>query len=366
MKTRFILFILLLLPVFLIAQTASPESEKNLALKIREANKCLYSEPQKAIDLSYEVFKETTDYELKITALAIIINGYSSLHEVGKALEYSEEAMKIAQKSNSIPHQIWALGLMGEQYQVGGQNTISRELLDRAKNLIASADFSEESEALALGNIYAIIGNGYKDEIDCKYAIQNYDKAIQAYKPFLHNSAAKNNLALVYLEKGDCLLELNTGAQAKEYYQKAIQISEESGLREYLQRGKTALAKAESELNNFEISSALATELLHETNSNLPVELKNSLFQTLAANRLKTGNLESFKKYESEFLRTSEELNAVKNRVYEQVLDFMEHNQPEKNQLKNNYLYVLLIPFAGIGIFELCYKKRRKHHAETD
>lgn len=357
MLTRSLLFILLLLPGFLIAQTAPAENETNRALKIREANKCLYSEPQKAINLSYEVFKETADYELKITALAIIINGYSSLHEVGKALEYSEEAMKIAQKSNSIPHQIWALGLMGEQYQVGGQNTISRELLDRAKDLIASADFSEESGALALGNIYAIIGNGYKDEIDCKYAIQNYNKAIDAYKPYLHNSAAKNNLALVYLEKGDCLLELNTAGRAKEYYQKAILISEESDLQEYLQRGKTALAKAESRLNNFEISSALASDLLNE--AHLPVELKNKVYRTLATNGLNTGDLESFKKYETEFIQTSKELNSIKNRVYEQVLDFMENNQPEKNRSKNNYLYGLLIPFAGIGIFELFYKKRR-------
>lgn len=356
----FLLFTFLTMTKTIIAQK---KDNPSLSLKIREANSYLYSNPQKAIEISREVYQKTKDDDIKITALAVVINGYSSTNQIRKALEYSEKAIQIANKSNSITHQIWALGLMGEQYQVAGQNNISRELLNRAKSLIASADFSEESKALALGNIYAIVGNGYKDEIDCKYAVQNYDMAIDAYQPYVHNSAAKNNLALVYLEKGDCLLELNSLDQAKKYFNDAIRISKESELQEYLRRGKTRLVKVESEMGNYETSSLLAEKLLNESSPELPVELKNSLFRTLSFNSLKQGNLKHFQKYEKKFLETSKEIKSIKNSVYDQVLDFMETDSSNSKNINFTFLYGILIPVLGMGVFEFFFrKKKHKNH----
>lgn len=366
MKTLFRFFCLFCLFCFLVSQvSAQAQTPDDLNLKLQEANQKLYSNPDKAIDLGFQVFHATHDPALEITALAVIVNGYSSNNEIGKALEYSKQAMTIADRSKNTSHRIWALGLLGEQYQVAGQNVISRELLNQAKNLISLADFSEESKALALGNIYAIVGNGYKDEIDCKFAIQNYDLAIDAYQPYIHNSAAKNNLALVFLEKGDCLLELGELNEAKNHYLEAIKISKESDLTEYLQRGKTGKAKAESKSGNFKNSSDLALELLEDKNPTLSLILKNDLYQTLAYNYLKENDLENFNIYDEKYKRTSQEILNIKNSKSEQVLNFIEQESLPENNFSLSFLYAFLILLLLIGIFEFIQKKKKNASSKT-
>lgn len=348
-----ICFLLMLNPVL-----AQDKDEFNRM--IQDANSHVYSNPEKAIELGLDIFQQSKDSDIQITALAIVVNGYSSIHEIGQALNYSQKAMKIAEKSGSVSHQIWALGLMGEQYQVGGQNIISRVLLNKAKNLIFSADLSEESKALALGNIFAITGNGYKDEIDCKYAIQNYDRAIEAYQPFFDNSAAKNNLALVYLEKGDCLLDLNLLNEAKKYYENAIQIALESNLQEYRQRGKTGIAKIESKLGNYEKSSFLSLALLNESAPELPLKLKNEVYQVLAFNSLKQESFEDFEFYNNAYSTTSQEILVSKNKIYEQVLNFIEKKSSVQKSSFNLPVIAFVILFLAIIIFEYLFQTKNK------
>lgn len=351
-------FLIPQIPVF--AQT-----KEELNRKVQEANQKLYSNPKEAIDIGLQVLHTNPDPEIEMMALVVIVNGYSFHNEIGKALEYSKQAMSIADKSNNTSHRVWALGLLGEQYQVAGQNMISRELLDQAKNLISIAEFPEESKALALGNIYAIVGNGYKDEIDCKFAIQNYDLAIDAYQPYSHNSAAKNNLALVFLEKGDCLLELNMLNEAKNYYLEAIKISKESELTEYLQRGKTGKAKVESKLGNYKISSDLALEIIQNENSKLSLTVKNDLYQTLAYNYLKENDLENFHVYDEKHNLTSQEILDIKKSKSEQVLNFIEGESLPENNTSLRFLYAFLFLLLLIGIYEFTQIKRKQSTQKT-
>lgn len=352
-------FFIFSLPVF-----SQKESEEELTLRLQHANQSLYHDPENAISLGTYVYNHTRNNDTKITALAIIVNGYASLHQTGNALRYSKKALQLADRSKSKAHKIWAMGLMGEQYQLAGQNAISREYLNEAKNLIATAGFTKESEALSLGNIYAITGNGYKDEIDCEYAIENYDLAIASYLPFHpESSAARNNLALAYLEKGNCLLELRQLQDAVDYFNKALEIAREYELREYREKGEVGLAIAASKMGDYKESSAAALHLVTEIDTVLHLELKKDLYEVLATNYLAVDSLEKFRNFESKLNRASEEIENLNNRKFQEALQFIEEEAGQDHDPLNPnriILYVVLIFTVPIAVYEGIRRMRKQ------
>lgn len=166
-----ILTLLWLCFCFLTPKFSPAQEEKEFAKELQEANLSVYQDAEKAVELSTYIYKNAKQTDTRMSALVTLVNGYTALNESGEALKYATRTFELADSSDNVQYKIWALGLLGEQYQLSHLNGISREYLDKAEALIQNSDLSEEAIAVSRGNIFAIKGNGYKDEIDCEYSL---------------------------------------------------------------------------------------------------------------------------------------------------------------------------------------------------
>lgn len=341
---------------FLTPKFSLAQEEKEFAKELQEANLSVYQDAEKAVELSTYVYKNAKHTDTKITALVTLVNGYTALNQSGEALKYATKTFELAESSENVQYKIWALGLLGEQYQLSHLNDISREYLDKAEVLIQNSNLSEEVIAVSRGNIFAIKGNGYKDEIDCDYAIKNYDLAIDSYKEIPEYSAARNNLALVFLEKGNCLLELNDLEPAERNFHLTLDIAEPNELEEYIQRAKLGLAMIQARKGEFENSKDNAEELLDAIDTTLQPKLKNDLFLLLKENYLALGFLDKYHFYKLKYENSSREIADLEENQFQQVLQFVEaksYSEPKSLGAEKIVLYVLLLLAASILFWEL-------------
>lgn len=321
------------------------QPKKEFAAELEEANRSVYSDAKKAVALSTIVYKKAKMTETRIFALITMVNGYTALQQNGEALKYASETWKLARESDNIQHKIWALGLLGEQYQLSNLNGISRTYLEKAENLIHHSTLSKEARAVSLGNIYAIKGNGYKDEIDCGYAIKIYDMAIASYRAVPENPVARNNLALVFLEKGNCLLDLNHLKPAEENFQKAYRIATQNELEEYIHSAGVGLAKIASLKGDFRSAKASLEKILSVMDTAPNPKMKAEIYDLLKENCLALGLPDQYRFYQHRYTLAAEELNQLRNTQFENVLDFV-NGQPLQDEQQTHaveYIFYLLL-----------------------
>lgn len=298
------------------------QETKSFTAQLKEANILIYQNPEKAIAISQEVYDKASDLETRITALAILVNGYGAKGEMGKALKLASEGVNLTADTNNIELKVSTLGSLGEQYQLIHLNKVARKYLDEAAALLEKASFPEEIRANIKGNLFAVKGNTYKDDIDCEYAIENYDLAIQSYMNFPDNPSVRNNLTLVYLEKGDCLMELSETEEAKKFYQQALELAKENKLQEYRIKGELGIAKIQAKEGEVYLSNQTALRLVKEVDTLLFLDIKNELFSLLADNFLELKNVGQYEHFHQLKNQVAEEIEKRENSAFEHALYF--------------------------------------------
>lgn len=328
-----------------------------LQKELERAQSLIYKKsPQEAVDLSLEIYEKATDLNTQISILITLVNAYTALHENDKAMTYAIKAKDIAKASKNIHLQARTLGLLGEQYQLYHLNSISREYLKQAEKLLNNSNLTSEMVAISQGNIYAVIGNSYKAQIDCKYAIENYDKAITAYKSVPSSSSAQNNLALAYVEKGNCLLETKDFENAKINFNNAKNIASANGLLEYLNYAELGLAKIETINKQFDLSTK---RLIALTKDSLSFAQTNVQIQTYALLKRNYKQLDDTKAYlitQKKYAESLERINEVESANFQQILRFIQnttfHNKPNNN-IRKIIIYTLGGVLILISVFEI-------------
>lgn len=328
-----------------------------LQKELERAQSHIYKKsPQEAVDLSLEIYEKATDLNTQISILITLVNAYTALHENDKAMTYAIKAKDIAKASKNIHLQARTLGLLGEQYQLYHLNSISREYLKQAEKLLNNSNLTSEMVAISQGNIYAVIGNSYKAQIDCKYAIENYDKAITAYKSVPSSSSAQNNLALAYVEKGNCLLETKDFENAKINFNNAKNIASANGLLEYLNYAELGLAKIETINKQFDLSTK---RLIALTKDSLSFAQTNVQIQTYALLKRNYKQLDDTKAYlitQKKYAESLERINEVESANFQQILRFIQnttfHNKPNNN-IRKIIIYTLGGVLILISVFEI-------------
>ncbi|WP_313111774.1 hypothetical protein [Aequorivita sediminis] len=355
-KSFFTLIAVWLSSCIFMPQLCNAQSQKEFAKELEEANLSVYQDAQKAVVLSTKVYQEAELLETKIYALVTMVNGYTALNQNGKSLKYASKTWKLAESSDNTQYKIWALGLLAEQYQLSHLNAISREYLDRAEALIESSNLSKEAMAVSRGNIYAIKGNGYKDEIDCEYAIKNYDLSIASYQTIPENSASLNNLALVFLEKGNCLLELNNLKQAKTNFLKAYSIAIQNDLEEYMHKANIGLAKVSTREGNFAAAKDSVVQILNVIDTTQNPKIKTELYLLLKENYLSMGDKNKYELYRNRYNKSAKEIEKLEDRQFENVLKFVEEQTTEtdkKLKFLDYLLFALLVIVMIISAWQL-------------
>lgn len=338
------------------------QNDKEFSEELKYANRSLYQDAKKAIAVSKDVFTKAKYTDTKISALITLVNAYNADNQNEQALLYATKAHKLADSSGNLQYRIWTLGLLGEQYQLSHLNTISREYLDKAEELIEHANLSKTDFAVSKGNIFAIKANGYKDEIDCEYAIKNYDLAIQSYLSIADETAAENNLALVYLEKGNCLFDLQKLKMAEHNFTKSLSIAKKNGLKEYSQFANLGLARIANSQGRFQTSVDSLQTLFKEIDNKTQPELQYGIYSLLADNYLVLDSLSSYRHFEEKRVQALKEMKAQKNRQFQQVIKFVEQDrnvEHKKFKIEEILFYILLITIVLISIFELFKRQNR-------
>lgn len=340
--------------------TAQEEFKEDL----KQAKRYVYENPEKAVKQGEIIYNKATDLDTKISALITLVNGYTTLNDHKTAMNYAVEAKDIAEKSKDIHSQIRTLGLLGEQYQLYHLNSISREYLKQAEKLLSSSNFSKEEMAVSQANIYAVKGNSYKDQIDCLYAIENYNRAISIYKSLPEHTGAQNNLALVYLEKGTCLVDLEDLESASKSFCKAKEIATTNGLIEYINYANLGLAKIEIEKEDYD--SAMKRLLLLKENESL-LALSNIKFQLVELLKENYKHIEDFESYlytQQKYTTNWNVLVEEENANFEQIWSFIHTlNLEEKSffSFRKIIIYSLISMFFIIGTYEVKLYYRRKN-----
>lgn len=333
------------------------KAQDTLQKELEQAQIFIYQKnPQEAVNLGLSIYEKATELDTKITTLITLVNGYTALNENEKAMSCAVKAKGLAKQSGDIHLQVRALGLLGEQYQIYHLNSISRQYLKEAEKLLNDPSLTREEVAVSHGNIYAVIGNSYKSQIDCKYAIENYDKAITAYKSVPKHSSAQNNLALAYLEKGNCLIETGDFKNAEINYKKAKNIASSNGLLEYLNYAELGLAKVEAKNRQFQSSIERLSELIQDTLSVVPSNIQIETYTLLKENYKQVKDREAYLLVQKNYAKSFERINEIEESNFQQILNFIHHTTFEKKSITSTrsiIIYILGGLLILISVYEI-------------
>lgn len=333
-----------------------------LQKELEQAQLFIYKKnPQKAVNLSLDIYEKATELNTRISTLITLVNAYTALNENDKAMSYAVKAKDIAKESGDIHLQVRTLGLLGEQYQLYHLNSISREYLKKAEKLLNDPSLTREVVTVSHGNIYAVIGNSYKGQIDCKYAIENYDKAITAYKSVPSHLSAQNNLALVYLEKGNCLLETADFKNAEINYNNAKAIASANGLLEYLNYAELGLAKIKTKNKQFQVSIERLSSLTKDTLSPAQSNVETKTYELLKENHKQLNDTEAYLKVQKKYSESLDQIQEVEDSNFQQILSFIQNTTFDKKPnglIRKIIIYIL----GGLLILISAYEFKRRVH----
>lgn len=325
---------------------------------VRIAYDYVYFNPKKAIEIADRIIKNSPDKNDQITARLIKTNAYSSLDDSYNSLKYAYETHEYVKKEKDIFNEARILGRLGELFQGYGFNTQSREYLDESVKLISSNAFPSEKKEMYLGNIYGIKGNGYKDDLDCDFALKYYNKAIKAYKSSEINQSILNNLALVYIEKSNCLIDKHQLDSAKIYLNEAMEVIHKNKLEEYDQSAKISLARIHQYEKDYLNSNRLLNDVLKDIKSSQRLQVSNQIYKLLAQNSFELKDFENYKKYMSLVKTTSISLDKKFLIAQEKSLNYLLHkDETFFTKLTKFWLPILLIIILLILFFRKMYKR---------
>ena len=290
---------------------------------VRIAYDYVYFNPQKAIEMANRIIKTSENKDDQITARLIKTNAYSSLDDTYNALKYAFETYDYVKKEKDTFNEARILGRIGELFQLYGFNTQSRYYLEKSENLILSKEFSEEKRPMYLGNIYGIKGNGYKDDLDCDFALKYYDKSIKSYKSRELNQSTLNNLALVYIEKSNCLIDKSILDSATLYLDEAYFVIKKNNLIEYDQSAKTSLARIYQAKKDYIYSNQLLKEVLKEIKASEPISVNLYVYRILAQNAFYQQDYIAYKKYIDYIKKINLQLEKSNQEAKEKSLNFL-------------------------------------------
>ena len=313
-----------------------------------KAKNLVYNNPQKAIAIAQDIYDNSSSNEEKISSLMILTNAYSVQYDYEKALKSSFLANDLAEKSNDNLAKIRTLGIIGNLYQMLQMNDKVRIYMGKAETIAKTGKIPDSLVHNINGNIFAVKGNSYKDDLDCSFAIQFFDKAISEFAKS-ESSSAKKNIILVSIQKANCLLEKNDITKAAEYYQKAYSQAVNLELSEYETMAILGLSKTyhAQKDENQAIAIAIKTYKQAKALENQPLIQESS--EILSQIYFEKKEFDLFKKYRSINENASQEITKLHQESISKSIDFItERRKMEEQKKENNFTYSILVLIISI------------------
>lgn len=347
--------------------------QKYDSLDVKEMEKYLVSNPEKAYDLGVKIYKDNDlDDDFRIRLLFSLLNVGNQTQKFTEAIRYGTEGLNLAEKSNNTVSQIKFLGVLGNIYQSLQVNDKAKYYLNKAEDILKKNKLPSKEQHMK-GNILYLKGMNYAYTLDCDMALEYFDQAISEYQS-AKDRLSQINVKLAYLNKAHCLIEMNDLNDAEIYLNLSkVNVSEGTSSADIPevyshilnQSVDLGFAKILTLKNNFNGSNEILFSILKLQNQGNISGIDTDVYFQLSKNFLKLKDVEKSKYYNALYQQKSAEKNEIQIKILNNLLLQDERNAEQKIQQQNSktvkWSIVLFVLFGTvIGFLIITFLKIKK------
>ena len=175
------------------------------------------------------------------------------------------------------------------------------EYLDESLALIENYPIQDSVQTF-LGYNATLRGFIYREQMNCDIALKYFDKAIEAYKKTLQESAMNANLSICYYNKGNCLLSLGKTEDAKGSYLESIAYAKIVNAKSLIAFGQKGLAEVKTMEGNYNESISLLKNASIISESVGDLILNQGIYEGLSNNYLAIHDYGNYTIFHNKFI----------------------------------------------------------------
>lgn len=322
---------------------------------LNKAELLVYENPEKAIEMAHALRSEIEkkDYRLQISILLLLGNAYSSKQNYQKALEHAFSAYELAQKSEHYVDELKVLGFIANQYYILQLDEKVDFYLDKSEKIISQTPIPDSLDYV-VANTYFIRALNYKDKLDCNFAINYFNKAIQVYEKSNYPNS-KINLPITYIQKGYCFFDQKELDSADYNFRKAYQISLKNKIVYNQSHAQIGISKILFERKDYKSAIDTLVKVENELESSAPLSLRADIYKNLSDNYLKLEDYKNYKQYSDSYLNIKKEMDSLEVKFVENILDSQLSNAENSIQTEKNKVILfgslMIVSLLGLVLF---------------
>ncbi|WP_179349388.1 tetratricopeptide repeat protein [Winogradskyella pacifica] len=355
-------FLLLLGVIYTLPLAAFQSQDKLGDSLVTEAVKAVFKDPNKAISSALLIYEnDAYSKEIKTKALMVVSTAYSSKRDYKKALDYIIKANEFSDNIDNKKLQIEILfraGILYQQLKIYDKAIAYME--DVEKRCLNYRGSDEVGGVLA--SSYLVKGFIYKDNLNCDIAIEFFNKGLNEYERL---GGQNHNRSIGYYNKGNCQLLLSEFTNAKESFNKSIELANlenASSLVSFAEKGMAEVYTLESKYSE---AVSLLQSALEKSKPVGDLVLNLGIYKGLFENYLALDQWDDYHKYYDLFLKTQLEIkkserNSVSVSIKESSKILNEELNEIQSTFKNRFYLIILIVFIFISIVFILHIKSRK------
>lgn len=343
---------LLLFCVFLLNTPlliASNPQEKQADSLIKVAENGVYKNSDEAITTALSIFNNSS-YSAKIRSRALIVvsTGYSSKRDYKKALEYIIKAKEFSSQIDDEELQIVILFAAGLQYQQLKIYDKAIESMEEVEKKVLAYP-QRDSIGKVLADSYLVKGFIYKDNLNCDIALEYFNKGIKEYERI---GNCIYNLSIGYYNKGNCYISLSEYANAKESFNKAMELARQKNASSLVSFAEKGLAEVYSLEGKHQVAITLLQSAINRSKDVGDLVLNSGIYKGLYENNLALNKLDEYQKYYDLYLKVQLEIIASeRNSVSVSINESSKNLNKNLNHIQSKFKDIFNLTILGISIF---------------
>lgn len=341
-------------------------SQSNFNRLRNEANKLIYENPERAIEIAQSLYaREGVSTNDKVSLLLIISTAYSSKRDYNKSLEYALKTEEFLPLLENEKQKMNILNRIGGQYEELQIYDKSIEYLDDALEVIEAYPHQDSVHSF-FGYNYTLRGFIYREQMNCDIALRYFDKAITSFKKTLDNPMMNANVSICYYNHGNCMLTAENLIEAKKSFEQSLEYAAVTDAKSLMAYAKKGLADVQSRTGNPEEAILLLKEAHSEAADVGDLRLNQGLYERLSNNFLALGDWENYTKYRAMFIEVQQATkNSERSSINNSLLNLTESKAVAIDALHNKfrpYLYLLIIAIvlAILLLIKMIYSSEKQ------
>jgi tetratricopeptide (TPR) repeat protein len=329
---------------------------------VRKVEKSLISNPEHAYRLALKIYDDNdlTD-KLRIRLLFSLLNVSNQTQRFSEAIRYGTEGLDLAEKSNYTVSQVKFLGTLGNIYQSLQVNDKAKNYLNKAEDVLKKNKLPNSEQHIA-GNILYLKGMNYAYTLDCDMALIYFDQAISAFRT-AKDPLSQMNIKLAYLNKANCLIEMNKLKEAEHYLLLSkinnSEFNTSAGIPQIYfeilnQSYDLGTAKILALKNNLNRSNEILLSILDIKDQKNISDTKTDIYFLLSQNFLKLRDMDKSQFYDALYHQKIAERNNLQIEILNNLLVQDQRNADQKiEEHKRKMVKWSIVSISFLSVFSL-------------